>query len=185
MNPLRALGILSVVTVALVGVACGSGEAQVAQTAVAQRVDGYPGVNNLFYDGSFYFAGQPDAASLQRLAAQGVRTVINIRHPSELEGLDFDEPSVVGESGMGYVNIPVTPATLSADDVDQLAQILARTEGTVMLHCGSSNRVGGLWASYLVRHRGMELDEAIDLGKAAGLRSESMIAAVRRVAAER
>ena len=54
MNPLRALGILSVVTVALVGVACGSGEAQVAQTAVAQRVDGYPGVNNLFYDGSFY-----------------------------------------------------------------------------------------------------------------------------------
>ncbi len=133
---------------------------------------------------TYAFAGQPDAVSLQRLAQEGVKTVVNIRRPSELEGLGFDEPSVVGKTGMAYLNIPVTPATLSTDDVDQLAEILARAEGPVMLHCGSSNRAGGLWATYLVRHRGVDLEAAIDIGKAAGLRSESMIAAVRRVAAD-
>jgi uncharacterized protein (TIGR01244 family) len=186
MNPFRVLRIFSVVLIALVTAACGSEGAQVAQVgevAVAQRVDGYSGVNNLFHDGSFFFAGQPDAASLQRLAEEGVRTVINLRRPSELEGLAFDEPAVVEEAGMSYWNIPVTPATLSADHVDQLAEILAQVEGPVMLHCGSSNRVGGLWATYLVRHRGMDVEEAIDIGKAAGLRSQGMIDAVRRVVA--
>jgi hypothetical protein len=50
----------------------------------------------------------------------------------------------------------------------------------VLLHCASSNRVGGAWAVIQAR-KGMSLEEAESAGRAAGLHSPQMEAAVRRV----
>ena len=86
---------------------------------------------------------------------------------------------------MRYESIPMVPSTFSTDDVDRLAVIIDEAEGGVLVHCASSNRVGGLWAAYLHRHRGYELEEAIELGTAAGLRPGGMTEAVKRVAAEK
>ena len=158
--------------------------ATVAVDEAAPQQD-WEGINNLFRDGLFYFGGQPDAAAFQRLAEEaGIQTVINLRRPQELERLDFDEPAVVEALGMRYVNIPITPDGFSAADVDRFAAVLAETKGPVLLHCGSSNRAGGLWAAYLAQHRSIDLDEAIRRGKTAGLSRETMIEAVRRVAQE-
>ncbi len=146
--------------------------------------EGWEGINNLFRDNHFYFGGQPDEAAFERLAEDaGIKTVISLRRPQELEQLDFDEPALVESLGMHFVNIPFTPDSFSADDVDRLAEVLAETEGPVLLHCGSSNRVGGMWAAYLARHRDVDLDEAIRLGKTAGLSRDTMIEAAKRVAA--
>ena len=165
--------------------ACATTQLSTVVADEAAPQEGWEGINNLFRDGPFYFAGQPDAAAFERLAEDtGVTTVINLRRPQELEQLDFDEQAVVEGLGLRYVNIPITPDAFSADDVDRLADVLAQADGPVILHCGSANRAGGMWAAYLVRHRGLDLDEAIRLGKTAGLRRDSMIDAVRRVAAE-
>ena len=75
----------------------------------------------------------------------------------------------------------MVPSTFSTDDIDRLAAIIDEAEGRVLIHCASSNRVGGLWAAYLHRHRGYDLEEAIELGMAAGLRPGRMIEAVKRV----
>ena len=146
---------------------------------------GWEGINNLFRDGLYYFAGQPDEAAFNRLAEDaGITTVVNLRRPQELEQLDFDEPAVVEALGMRYVNIPVTPDAFSKADVDRFAAVLAESKGPVLLHCGSANRAGGMWAGYLTLHRGLSLDEALRLGKTAGLRRDTMIEAVRQVAEE-
>lgn len=149
----------------------------------AVRLEGWEAVNNLFKDDRMYFAGQPDEESLIRLStSEGVKTVVNIRFPEEMSRVGFDEQAVADSLGLRYVTIPVSPASFSQQDVDRFAQVLGETEEPVLLHCASSNRVGGMWAAYLSTHRGVELDDALELGKLAGLRSDGMVAAVRRVA---
>ncbi len=163
--------------------ACQSPPASTVSAQNATRVQGWDGVNNLFREGRFYFGGQPDEASLKRLATEvGVTTVVNIRHPEELLRLDFDEEAAADSLGLRYITIPVAPATFSTEDVDRFAEVVNSSEEPILLHCASSNRVGGMWAAYLVRHRGVDLEKAIAIGKTAGLRSDGMIEATRRVA---
>ena len=165
--------------------ACASPRPSTVAVEEAVPLQGWDGIDNLFRDSLYYFGGQPDAAAFERLADEaGVRTVINFRRPQELEQLDFDEPALMEKLNLSYVNIPVMPDTFSKEDVDRLAEVLAKTEGPALLHCSSSNRAGGVWATYLVRNRGLELEEALRLGRAAGLSSDAMVEAVRRVAGE-
>ncbi len=43
------------------------------------------------------------------------------------------------------------------------------TEGEVLVHCGSSNRVGALLALRAFYHEGATVEEAMDIGAVAGM----------------
>ena len=177
---------LMIVLVFVLVSGCGPKTLEEAPIGVAQSVDGYDGVRSLARDESIYFAGQPREADYRRLAEEeGIKTVICARLPVELQSLGFDEVALAAELGMAYEDIGFSYGSYSADHVDRFAEILARIEGPVLIHCASSNRVGGLWANYLNRHRGIDIEEAIRIGRAAGLRSQVMIDAVMRVAGEK
>jgi uncharacterized protein (TIGR01244 family) len=123
-------------------------------------------------------AGQPTPEALKGLEGMGFRTVVNLR--PEKEGPP-DERAVVEAQGLRYVSIPVTPDTFSLADVEAVEKILDDPAAApVLLHCASSNRVGGAWAVIQAR-KGKTLEEAEAAGRAAGLRSPQMEAAVRRV----
>lgn len=141
--------------------------------------------NNVFQDGDFYFAGIPTESGLRSASERGVKVIVNLL-PAEQQAsrISFDEPVLVNSLGMCYESIPMVPSTFSTDDIDRLAVIIDETEGGVLIHCASSNRVGGLWAAYLYRHRGFDFEEAVELGMAAGLRPGGMTEAVKRVAEE-
>ena len=123
-------------------------------------------------------AGQPTPEALAGLEGMGFRTVVNLR--PEREGPP-DERAVVEGQGLRYVSIPVTADTFSLVDVEALEKILDDPAAApVLLHCASSNRVGGAWAVIQAR-KGKSLEEAEAAGRAAGLHSPQMEAAVRRV----
>jgi len=123
-------------------------------------------------------AGQPSPEALRGLEEMGFRTVVNLR--PEKEGPP-DERAVVESQGLRYVSIPVTADTFSLADVEALEKVLDDTaNGPVLLHCSSSNRVGGAWAVIQAR-KGRSLEEAKAAGRAAGLHSPQMEAAVQRV----
>ncbi len=123
-------------------------------------------------------AGQPASEALKGLREMGFRTVVNLR--PETEGPP-DERAVVEAQGLRYVSIPVTADTFSLADVEALEKVLADPAAApVLLHCGSSNRVGGAWAVIHAR-KGKSLEDALAVGRAAGLHSPQMEAAVRRV----
>jgi uncharacterized protein (TIGR01244 family) len=123
-------------------------------------------------------AGQPTPEALKGLEGMGFRTVVNLR--SEKEG-PADERAVVEAQGLRYVSIPVTPDTFSLADVEAVEKVLDDpSAGPVLLHCSSSNRVGGTWAVIQAR-KGKTFEEAEAAGRAAGLHSPQMEAAVRRV----
>jgi uncharacterized protein (TIGR01244 family) len=110
--------------------------------------------------------------ALSEAATQGVATVIDLRHPSE--GI-AEEGALVRKHGMTYVNIPVTPETLSREQVDRVAELFADSnKRPALIHCSSGNRVGGLWALYLRFHRDMTPEDAYAIGVEKGLRNEKL-----------
>jgi uncharacterized protein (TIGR01244 family) len=127
-------------------------------------------------------SGELSPAAQKQLKALGFRTIIDLR--TGPEGTAAEEAAVRAQ-GLRYVSVPVTPATLSVKDVETVAAILDdATAEPVLLHCASGNRAGGLLAAVLAR-KGASLDEAEAEGVRAGLSSQAMKDAVRRVATPR
>lgn len=152
--------------------------------AYATPVMDWDGMENASRAGDVTFGAQPDENALERYSVEGGRMVVDLRTHQGLDVASYDERARVEALGMDYVHIPMSSDTFSAADVDRFAEALESADGPVLVHCGSSNRVGGMWAAYLARHRGWDLEEAMEAGRAAGMRSESVEAAARRVAAE-
>lgn len=126
-------------------------------------------------------AGAPKPGFLEKLPSMGVTTVIDLRPESEGTA---PEKATVEKLGLRYVQVPVTPQTFTKKDAEAVAKALAEVKnGNVLFHCSSSNRVGGVLA-VLEAMKGKTVDEALAVGRNAGLKSAPMEAAVRRVIAE-
>jgi uncharacterized protein (TIGR01244 family) len=129
-------------------------------------------------------AGQPTGTQIQLMVEEGgYRTVIDLRPPDEPRG--FDEREAARQIGLTYINIPVTPATLDQATIDRFLNALRKAERPVLLHCGSSNRVGGLLYAWLVLEKREPPAKALEQAKAAGLRSPEMTEKVQKLVAER
>ncbi len=117
-----------------------------------------------------FAAGQPSPSQLASLAAEGVRTVINLRAPTEQ--VEFDEASEAANLGLRYVSIPVAgPQDVNAETAARFSRELqyATRAGGVLVHCASANRVGALLALDHGLTRNMPMAEALAIGRAAGL----------------
>jgi uncharacterized protein (TIGR01244 family) len=114
--------------------------------------------------------GQPTKADLVKMAKQGVSLVINLRTQGEFDG--YDEKKLVNDLGMKYLVIPVNGARgINNTNAELLHRALSQSKGTVLLHCASSNRVGGLLGLKASLFEKASNEEAILLGKKAGMRS--------------
>ncbi len=113
--------------------------------------------------------GQPTEAQIEEAARAGFKTVITLRTPGELTG--WGEADAVRGAGMRFEEIPVDGAGgLTMANAERLATLLAEPGVTpAMLHCGSGNRVGALLAVLAHRIEGASVDDAMELGRKAGL----------------
>ncbi len=111
-------------------------------------------------------AGQPDAAMFKVFADNGYAAVIDLRTVGEDRGLD--EPAVVEELGMTYVAMPIGRKGITFENAQALDELLADFDEPVLLHCGSSNRVGALLA-LRASMQGADDETALDIGRKAGL----------------
>lgn len=111
--------------------------------------------------------GQPTEEQLAELANAGYRTVINMRLPDEQGNTQAD---AVEAAGMRYVTVPVEGAAgLSEERAKAFAEALDAAERPVVVHCGSGNRVGALFALKAYYVDGVPADEAIQFGLDAGM----------------
>jgi len=126
-------------------------------------------------------AGKPSPAALAHLKEQGFKTVIDLRQESE--GLADEKASVEGQ-GLRYVSVPMTSASFSLADALKVKGVLDDpASGPVLLHCAAANRAGGVFA-VIEAKSGKSLEQAIEEGRKAGLKSDAMVEAVKRVLAE-
>lgn len=123
-------------------------------------------------------AGQPTPEALARLKEMGFATVVNLSTEAEGAG---EERAVVEGQGLRYVNVPLTPDSFSMADAEAVQRVLDDPGAApVLLHCHTSNRVGGVYAVIQSR-KGSNPEQSLAAGQAAGLNSPAMKAAVRRV----
>lgn len=112
--------------------------------------------------------GQVTEEQLAEAAAAGYRTVVNLR--TSEEPLEWDEPARVEELGMRYVALPIAGAEgVTRDNAEKLARILGEAERPLLLHCGSGNRVGALFALKAYYLEGEDPETALAIGLDAGL----------------
>ncbi|MFN8825178.1 MAG: hypothetical protein ACK501_09435 [Planctomycetota bacterium] len=114
-------------------------------------------------------AGQPTEEQLAQLAKLGVTRIVCLRPASEA-GTGWEEAKA-GALGVQFVRLPIAGADdLTPAAAEKLATELAAANGqTTLVCCGSSNRVGALLAMKAFYVDKQSKEQALTLGKAAGL----------------
>ena len=118
-------------------------------------------------------AGQPDEAALGIFAEQGYTTVIDLRTAGEDRGMD--EAAVVEGLSMEYISLPIGRDDINFDHARSLDLLIGETDGPVLVHCGSANRVGALLALSKSLD-GADDETALEYGRKGGMtRLESAV----------
>jgi len=112
--------------------------------------------------------GQPSLEDLQRLAKRGTKVVINLRTKGEFKR--FNEQQVVERLGMKYVSIEIDGSDgITAKNAQRLDEALNQLKQPALVHCASSNRVGGLLAyrAFVIQKKSPQ--ESLAFGRSAGM----------------
>lgn len=97
-------------------------------------------------------------AHVERLAAQGFKTIINNRPDNETD----DQPLVeelsaeAARHGIEFINIPVIPGEVTEENIKEFGDAMSRVTGPVLAYCRSGMRSTSLWALYEARHMGSD-----------------------------
>jgi len=114
--------------------------------------------------------GQPAPHELVAAERAGVRHVVNARDIGEFAA--WDEGRLVESLGMQYHRVPIGgPDDLNIAAVNAFDLILAKIGNqAALLHCASGNRIGALYALRAGWVEGKDIETAVAIGKAHGLR---------------
>jgi protein tyrosine phosphatase (PTP) superfamily phosphohydrolase (DUF442 family) len=118
--------------------------------------------------------GQPSERAFNKLAANGFRSVLNLR--TAAEGIDVEkERGLVEKSGMRYIHIPVVGNAPRAEQADEFIRaVKEKTNHPMLIHCGTANRVGAFMMIYRVVDQDWAEDKALEEAIKIGLRSEEL-----------
>jgi len=115
-----------------------------------------------------YSSGQPTPEQFRQLRDEGLQAVLNLRPGGEH---DLDERTVVEKLGMRYFEIPVSgPTEVTRENAQRFHEIMEDPENQpILIHCGTGNRVGALYALKSHHFDQVEAEAAVERGKLAGL----------------
>lgn len=114
-------------------------------------------------------AGQLTEEQFTQLAEMGYDTLVSLRLPTE-NGAGWEEEFATS-AGATFHRIPVAGRDgINQENAEKLASILEDSgDGGVVVYCGSSNRVGALFALKAHYLDGRDVEKAIEIGNATGL----------------
>jgi len=124
-------------------------------------------------------AGATDPSAMAAVKKEGYVAVINLRESTEA-GANVDaERAAAQAAGLKYIHLPFNSSKPDPTVVDAfLAAVADKGNQPVFIHCGSANRVGGMWMIKRVLQDGFSVDRARAEGEAIGLREAPYIAFV-------
>ncbi|HET6974818.1 MAG TPA: PQQ-binding-like beta-propeller repeat protein [Pyrinomonadaceae bacterium] len=125
--------------------------------------------NFLRVNKDFCTGGQPKLEHLEKLKAEGVKAIINLRQPSEHRAAE--EEAKAKELGLRYFNIPVAFGNPNEEQVAEFLKITDDPENRpAFIHCTAAIRVGAFWMIRRVLRDGWKVDDAEEEAKKIGLR---------------
>ena len=147
----------------------------VSASAQVQKVE-RPGIRNFSrVDATIGCGGAVESAALPALKKDGFVSVINLRLASE-EGANVEQEGTAAvAAGLKYFHLPFNAAAPDPKVVDQfLVTVANKANQPVFIHCGSANRVGGMWMIKRVLQDGWTIDRAREEAQAIGLRDPQL-----------
>ena len=146
---------------------------QAQNPAVPGAVEVRPGV--------FVLRGVPNDATYFAIKVQRITHVVDLRRDGE-PNLNCEAESIhMQELGVQYMRYAVGKVPPAADLDFLRAYIKDLPRGSkVLVHCGDGNRAAAVVCPWLVLDKGMALEEAMRISKAAGLQLPETEEAVRR-----
>jgi len=142
-----------------------------ALETLIQLADGQDIRNLAHHEPMLWTAGQLTAEQLSALATAGMSVFISLR-PADENGAGWEETQLEGSSAQ-FVRIPVQGKMgVTFENAQKLADVLAQHRNEpVTVYCGSSNRVGALFALSAYKADGLPADQALAIGIEHGLSS--------------
>ena len=131
--------------------------------------------------GVFVLRGVPDPGTCAAIKKQHITHVIDLRRDGE-PNLNCESESVrMQELGVQYLRYAIGK-TPPGGDFEFLRTFLKELPkgSKVLLHCSNGNRAAAVVCPWLVLDKGMPLEEALRITKAAGLQLPETEEAVRR-----
>jgi uncharacterized protein (TIGR01244 family) len=121
--------------------------------------------------------GAVDPSAMSALKKEGFVSVINLRLPTE-QGADIDAGRAAAQAaGLKYIHLPFNVAMPDTKVVDAfLTAVADKSNQPVFVHCGSANRVGGVWMIKRALQDGWPIEKAQAEGEAIGLNNPQMTA---------
>ena len=131
--------------------------------------------------GVFVLRGAPNEDTCVAIKKQHITHVIDLRRDCVANLNSQWESSRLQELGVQYLRYAIGTRP-PAGDFDFLRTFLKDLPrgAKVLLHCGDGNRAAAVACSWLVIDKGMPLEEALRITKAAGLQLPETEEAVRR-----
>jgi uncharacterized protein (TIGR01244 family) len=134
----------------------------------ASLQDSPPIRNFLQVNKEFCTGGQPRLEHFEKLKADGVKAVLNLRTPGEHRA--EEERAAVEQAGMKYFNIPVVYTAPTNEQVDEFLRVTDDPANRPMfIHCTAAIRVGAFWMIRRALRDGMSVDAALEDAKKVGL----------------
>lgn len=120
-------------------------------------------------EASVHCSGQPTEAQFAKLREAGITRVVHLRKAEE-SGSGWEEQKAA-EAGIEFVRLEVDGADgLTRENVERFSKLMDEArDGDTLVSCGSSNRVGALFALEAAWIDGKSKEEALAVGRAAGL----------------
>jgi protein tyrosine phosphatase (PTP) superfamily phosphohydrolase (DUF442 family) len=169
----RLIGSAALLSWALVSAASGQNNDRTRLERIEQALKGeVPRL--LCLDNSFATGGQPTERAFAKVAANGFRSVLSLRTPTE--GVDLKkERALVEKTGMRYFNIPVLSAAPRPEQADEFLSVVEEHSNHPMLvSCSTANRVGAFMMIYRVVDQGWPAEKAMEEALRIGLRGDEL-----------
>src|SRR5687767_2307384 len=119
--------------------------------------------------------GAVDPTAMAALKKEGYVSVINLRLASE-EGANVDAGRAAAQAaGLKYIHLPFNAAAPDTKVVDSfLGAVADKSNQPVFIHCGSANRVGGVWMIKRVLQDKWSVERAQTEAEAIGLNNPQL-----------
>ena len=116
----------------------------------------------------FCTGGQPRMEHFDKLKAEGVKAVLNLRQPTEHRA--DEERAAVEKAGLKYFNIPVQYTNPTDAQADEFLTITDDPANRPMfIHCTAAIRVGAFWMIRRAVRDGLTPDAALEEARKVGL----------------
>jgi len=145
-------------------------------TPALERVE-LEGVQPLYRVGPVLLGGQPTQAGFERLAAQGVSMVVDLRLGTEARG--FDQRALLERLDLSYEVVGFDgPATLTDSIFDRVRQLMLEhrspKRGKLLLHGDGRGRAAAIWLATRVLDEGVTWELALLDARTVGLASTAL-----------